>query len=217
MNHDDYFETLEGYMTGLLPGGLPPEVLPYFKGHRDRFELSLDMFDEHLIGEEVGSVLDVGTGFPFVSYYFKLTRAAAVVIASMEKPRDLPPGTGSTYVNLNTAQELPPADLVICTECLEHIPRRHDYVLRVLCKAATSFLFLSVPMGGSGAVDHDVSLDISYEKIYEKHLREYSPATIGGLKDHVEGNGFQIVREATTQTNLYRAPIAHLLFRRVSL
>ena len=153
----------------------------YYDGHIQRFELTIDMFKKTLMPVE--SVFDVGTGFPFASLFFKWAFDVDVVFGCMEEPNCVPVGTTAIRLNLNRCDTFQPkpADLVICTECLEHLPRRHDIVIDWLWSCADRALFLSVPMNGENAINHFEDLEVDFDVTYSGHLREYSPGTIGTL------------------------------------
>jgi len=189
-------------------------VRDYFEGHIQRFEMTVTMLRQNLPIEIIESVFDVGTGFPFVSLHYKWEYDAEVTFACMEQPNLLPSGTTAIRLNLNRCDERDPIrrDLVICTECLEHLPRRHDVVLDWLCSCADRALFISVPMFGQGAADHNVDLPMDFNKTYQEHWKEYSPDTIDELLDRVKGNGFTVADMRSIQTTHYQADMRHILF-----
>lgn len=188
----------------------------YYDGHIQRFELTVDMFKEHLSDMPIRSVFDAGTGFPFTSLYYKWTQEADIAFGCMEIPNAVPRGTLTLPLNLNRCDKHLPVirDLVICTECLEHLPCRHDIVIDWICSCADRALFISVPMAGEGAGLHNVTLDMDFDQTYSEHLKEYSPDTIDELLERVEGNGFTIVSMKSISTTHYQAAMRHILFKR---
>lgn len=183
----------------------------YFAGHLPRFELQYRLFERYLL-QDIKLVYDIGTWFPFASYYFA-KRGARVVFGAERIPND--PGIENTMpaqIDLENPLALEPADLVICTECLEHLScnlyKVRDY-LRSLVKEG-GYLLLSFPTGG-------IMFD-SYDKKIPKfdgqpHLREFP---VPQAREFYHGLGMELIHEEAIKVPLYAHAdgILHVLLRK---
>jgi hypothetical protein len=93
----------------------------YFKCHRERFEYQYNLFSSIFNGQVLNIVYDIGTFFPFSSLYF--AEHGATVYYGCERLPDICniDNTQPLRIDLVNPPVLPKADLVICTECLEHL------------------------------------------------------------------------------------------------
>lgn len=193
---------------GIEPNGLEQ----YFNGHWPRFEAQLEMFESHLGGESIRLVYDLGTGTPFTSYALHLDHGAEVVCGMpTEHPGEILPGVRLADWNLCYR---PPADraadLVICTECLEHLPcplpPMAEY-LKSLVRPG-GYLLLSFPFGSrraSWAQDFG-----DYDRTRDDHLREFDPQL---AKQFLRLIGWPIVADRLTYTSAYGGEIYNVLLR----
>lgn len=194
-------------------GGLPADVRPYFMGHLPRFEAQLDMFRKHLTDDHIDRVYDFGTGLPFVSYYFNLTQGAEVLYGMPpEGEHQINDRVRYISVNLcNNQPELEPADLVICTECLEHLPCPIPPVVDYLTGLVKpqKYLLLSFPFGTIrlGDLDHDFG---DHDTVSSGHKREFSQESAEDLLGLI---GWPIVDDALTFTKAYGGNIWNVLLQ----
>lgn len=198
-------------LTPNIPGGYPANVLPYFEGHWPRFVAQLDMFEEH-IKERIESVLDVGTGVPFSSYWFALRKNALVKygcpLAGLPSVSDR---VRYIQIDLCAPPPIEKYDVVIATEVIEHLPCNTYRVRQWLTESAQKYLLLSFPLGGmnAGWYEHDDMGDKT--RIHDEHIREYTEET---ARAWYIGTGFDLVSEAITFTSAYGGNIMNVLLRR---
>ncbi len=217
MSPDHYVECLEEDVFS-NPGltdheGAPADSRPYFYGHRPRFDAQIEMFRKHLDGQIIRRVYDLGTGLPFASYYFYVTQGAEVLYG-MPPEGEHEINEQVRYVSLNLCNRRPqwkPAELVICTECLEHLPCPIPPVLDYLkgLVKPRGHLLLSFPFGTLclGDLDHDFG---DHDEISNKHLREFTKAKADEALALI---GWPIVDEALTFTKAYDGNIWNVLLR----
>ena len=186
----------------------------YLDGHAPRFHAQLDMFAEFLDKESIKTVYDIGTFAPFVSYYFTLTQQALVTLGCMDVKRDewIAGGVKRIRLNLNHPfPVMPKADLLICTECLEHVATNLYRVRQALCESVANgkYLLLSFPLNGKNAQGYDQELPQS-ENV-EPHLREFTEQT---AREFYIGTGFTLVSEKITYTERYAGSIMNVLLKK---
>ena len=189
----------------------------YFEGHLPRFIATIEIFKEHLDKEKIKIVHDLGTDVPYASLYFKRTQGAEVNCGCVDNQGDieLEPGVHRFHYNLNTPFKLKQADLVICTECLEHLPSNLYRVRQVLCEAVLDqgFLFLSFPLIGTNAKDYH----LDYPKDWRdwngshEHIREF---TVQTAHDFCTVSGFRVIAEKITWTDAYGGKIMNVLLKK---
>jgi SAM-dependent methyltransferase len=189
----------------------------YFDSHLPRFDLSLNVFREFLADKDIKTVADIGSWFPFASIYFKKTKNSDVWCFSLEiKEPYHKDGVSFNYLNLNRPDDIGTFDLVILTECLEHLPSSE---LRALMFAWFSVkngghLFVSFPCGGINSVGHEKDL-INYDwGIPHAHIREFTPE----VADHfVSLLGGKVLSRSAIKTQAYQADMLHFLIQKVPL
>jgi hypothetical protein len=190
-------------------------IVEYFEGHRPRFNTHIAMYNKFLDNEPINLVYDLGTGVPFTSYYFNLTQGAEVIFGMLEdvnyKVNDK---VRSMQINLCVDRPaLPPADLVICTECLEHLPcnlyKVREY-LKTLVKPG-KYMLLSFPCGGQRAEDYWRDFLGDYDKSVTSHYREFTEAS---AKEFYYGTGWNVLAEMGSQQSHYQATIMNVLLKR---
>lgn len=186
----------------------------YLDGHAPRFHAQLDMFEQFLDKEEIKTVYDIGTFAPFVSYYFNLTQQAIVVLGCMDVKKDEWIGGGVKRIRLNLNKPfpvLPKADLLICTECLEHVATNLYRVRQALCESVANgkYLLLSFPLNGKNAQNYDHELPQSDN--VEPHLREFTEQT---AREFYIGTGFTLISEKITYTERYVGNIMNVLLKK---
>jgi len=185
----------------------------YFEGHLPRFLAQLDMWREFLDKEKIDVVLDLGTKVPFTSLYFHLTQDAIVTFGCVGLPyTELNDKVAGIDVNLNRPTRFPAVDLVICTECLEHLPSNLYKVRAYLCECVKDgkFLLLSFPLGRKNACNYQDDLPQDHEKPHD-HLREFTEQT---ARDFYIGTGFKLVSERITFTEAYGGNIMNVLLQK---
>lgn len=221
ISNEDYYARLYadvfklGYGTGgMTSGGNPADMIPYFEGHKPRFDATLDMFHEFCDAEEMKLIYDLGTGAPFISYYFNLTQGAEVRFGHLQNSGGVI-NERVRFIQINLARDPPkltPGDLTICTECLEHLPVNLYRVRKYLCDTVKPgrFLILSFPLNGKNAwgydrdglgnPDHDLG-----------HVREFTQETAIAF---CKGTGFKILKAIDTYVQEYGGVIKNVLMRR---
>ena len=211
MTRDEYFNVL-------IDKYIAPSPCPdYFHGHRPRFEAQVEMFEKHLAQENIAHVLDVGTGIPFVSWWFALNKNA-MVITGMPGGHKADDGKViGIDLNLNTPKAIPClSDVVICTECLEHLPSDLYRTRRWLMGNVRpgGWLLLSFPLGGAGSHGpRDYWRDDLGDKdqTYDAHIREFTEDT---AREFYRGAGWELIEEKTVFTKAYGGNIMNVLLRR---
>jgi len=221
INKEAYYERLYadvfklGFPAGgMISGGSPEGVIPYFEGHRPRFDATIDMFNEFCDQERIELVYDLGTGSPFVSYYFHVTQDAAVRFGHIQNSGgDVNEKVRFMQINLaRDPPELPPGDLTICTECLEHLPCNLYRVRKYLCDTVKPgrFLLLSFPLNGHNARGYDRD-GLGNPEHDHGHIREFTQKTAA---EFCEGTGFAILKAIDTYTQEYGGVIKNVLMRK---
>lgn len=190
--------------------------LSYFNGHLPRFHAQLDMFDQCLATENIRFVRDLGTDIPYVSFYFHLKNNADIYLGCIDTPDriNLCDGVLRTKINLNEPPPLKPqADLVICTECLEHLPANLFMVRQALCEyvAPGKFLLLSFPLNGMNAKDYGLDLPHIDHNGSHQHIREFTEQT---AREFYLGTGFDLIAERITWTDAYGGNIMNVLLKK---
>ena len=209
-NHEIFTELIETYLVDRV-------YRDYFESHLPRFDLSLNVFREFLADKEIKTVADIGSWFPFASIYFKKEKQAAVSCFSLEikEPYDKD-GVSFDFLNLNRPDDIGQFDLVILTECLEHLP---SSALRALMFAWFSvknegYLFVSFPCGGINAVGHEKDLTDYDWGVAHPHIREFTPE----IADHyVSLLGGKVLSRSAIKTQAYQANMLHYLIHKVPL
>ncbi len=175
------------------------ETKRYFEGHLPRFEAQYRIFEECLKDKDIKRVYDIGTWFPFSSYYFA-KKGISVIFGCEFRPEES--GIENTLplkIDLENPPDLPQADLVICTECLEHLAC-NLYTVRDYLKSLVrldGYLLLSFPTGNIFLDDYDKQLR-KYEGT--PHLREFP---IPKAREFYQGLGMGVIFEETIKTPLY--------------
>jgi hypothetical protein len=206
MTKGTYFEIVRSKLNGV--------ILNYFEGHFPRFEYQLEVFEKLLKTEKVKSVFDIGTGFPFTSGMFsfeKIPVTYGMLDAGWSPMNDccIP-----MIVNVNYHPAIGTADLVICTECLEHLPSNmiaaRDWLLS--CVNPGGYLFLSFPLGGINAKDYDKENLASYDQTYSPHFREFTRET---AREFIKDLPCEVVGEKEIFTRAYGNNIWNVLLKRI--
>lgn len=190
-----------------------PGVAEYFNGHLPRFVATLDAFRKHL-SSGIELVYDMGTGDPFTSYWFNLTQGARVMFG-MPQPHRGPVNEMVTPLAINLCIDRPPlemADLVICTECLEHLPcnlyKVRAYLMSIVKPGG--HLLLSFPLGGANAKGYwrdDLGDKL---KISNPHIREFTQET---AREFAYGTGWDMVDEFSVYTSAYGGQMMHAILK----
>lgn len=189
----------------------------YFDGHLPRFNAQLDMFEAFLKDEEIDLVYDLGTDIPYATLYFNLTKNAGIYLGCVDTndDREILPNVHRKYINLNRPPILAPADLVVCTECLEHLPSNLYMVRQSLCEYVRrgKFLLLSFPLKGVNAKDYGLDIkEINHDGSHQ-HIREFTEQT---AKEFYAGAGFNLICEKITWTDAYGGNIMNVLLQKAS-
>ena len=190
-------------------GTIPPGLIHYWQGHEPRFRMQVEMLERYLGHEVIHTVSDYGTEFPFATLYLNVYREAWIHFAGLGDGRDVSPFVRFSRVNLcRPPGGDPQADLVWCSECLEHLPCDIPRTMRWLASRARRWLFLSFPLGGARAGDYERD---EPEKYASEHVREYTAETADAL---VAGLGWPVVGMRDSGQPAYGAPIRNVLLRR---
>lgn len=207
----------EALSTDARPGhGMIPQAMaPYWQGHKPRFDLQVKWFIETMAGEKIERVLDVGTGFPFATAYWALHGANVIYGCPAEMP-DSCAIPNTQYVRMNLCRPLPVIeqfDLVVCTECLEHLPCNLYKARNRLMDAVRrgGFLLLSFPLGGANACNYHHDNPAAYDTISDPHIREF---TDGGANDFALQTGFDMICNENIFSPAYGGVIKNVLLRR---
>lgn len=151
----------------------------YFDGHFPRFLKQFEMFEKFLKDEKIETVLDAGTGTPFTSYYFNVRDGAEVCFGMPGSRADISKDVRFMPINLNYFPILPQFDVVICTECIEHLPCNvynvRDYLFEHVRPGG--YLLLSFPLGGMNAQDYEKEWPEKYDQVSNGHIREFTEQT----------------------------------------
>lgn len=188
------------------------EMLNYFEGHFPRFDYQLDIFQKLLETKEIKNVLNIGTGFPFTSGLFSFEKIP--VRYGMLGKETFPILNNFCFpleININHHPDLEKADLVICTECLEHLPSSMIKARDWLANIATKYLFLSFPLGGKNAQDYGKENLGDYEQVSHPHIREFTQLT---AEDFIKDLPFAIIEEKEIFTRAYGGIIWNVLLER---
>lgn len=217
MTEEEYFARLRKDFLAkpmmFSMGGLQ-NIAQYFDSHYPRFALHLKMWKEFLDKESIRRVYDFGTPVPFTAYYFHLTQGAEVIYGMLEECNNrLNEDVYPITINLCTDRPaLGSADLVICTECLEHLScnlyKVREYLKSLVAKS--KFLFLSFPCGGQNPVGYYKDQPDLFVKS-NSHIREF---TREGAKEFAYGTGWDVIAERESSQPAYGAPILNVLMRR---
>jgi hypothetical protein len=219
-----YAEKVRGLLAGLeVPGHVPAVLSGYFAGHEPRFATLFEML--HAILPAPKSILDVGTGFPFATGWVADEGGRVIYGCPLRLEPVVWPGCVYQELNL-CAPPQPPAflfttevtksqfDLVVCTECLEHLPCNlfpvRDWLGQAVCLGG--YLLLSFPLGGQHAegYHHDYP---PFEVLHDEHLREW---TMGTAEVFVYGmSGFTVALARLSNQPAYGSPIWNVLLEKV--
>jgi len=197
-----------------MVGGMPWDARAYYDGHRPRFDVQIEMWNEFLDKEPIELVYDLGTCVPFTSYYFHVTKGADILYGMLEyQTQEINDHVRSFRINLCTDRPaLALADLVICTECLEHLPC-NLYKVREYLKSLVrpgGFMLLSFPCGGRNATDYWKDKLADYDKCQD-HIREF---TLDTAKEFYYGTGWDVLKEVPSQQPAYGTTIMNVLLQR---
>lgn len=203
MTWEEYRAFIEAHAHG-ISGGDPADVLPYYRGHIQRFEVGFRMMQDI----HPQSVLDVGTSFPFYSWLFAL-RDGADVLFGCPPARDhyVDDRVHGVPLDVCMSRALPAADLVIATEMLEHLWCDVERIVDMIAAAAKRWVFLSFPCGGKNAGGYNENLETKRGSLRD-HLREFTGASALEMAKRVGG---RVIASESVPTSLYHAPIAHYL------
>ncbi len=198
-----------------IVGGMPADAGAYFDGHKPRFDAQVEMWNQFLDDKVIDRVYDLGTSVPFTSYYFNVTKQATVIFGMMEDSGyRVNDKVYPITMNLCRATAgLEPADLVICTECLEHLPcnlyKTREY-LKSLVRPG-GFLLLSFPCGGQNPREYWQDNPADYDKCSDRHVREF---TLDTAKEFYYGTGWDVLKEVPTTQAAYAPTIMNVLMQR---
>jgi len=216
----EYIAAVQAKLPSWLPGDAsvgPSDLLPYFNGHLPRFQAQLAfwhlMEDEGIIPE---SVYDLGTPFPFTSWYWALRHASRVTFGCLGKYRDLGERSKNVEINLCDMPALPAAELVIATEVLEHLPCDLHAVADWLFSLVEhrGCLLLSFPLNGANARYYNRDLPLP-RAVSHGHLREFTMETSSVFVERLCQLDAEIFADRTVFTSAYGGYIRNVLIRRI--
>jgi hypothetical protein len=217
MLKDEYFDRLYKdifNVNNYTPDGTSEPAMQYFEGHRPRFELQIGYWNECLDKEEIKLVYDMGTGVPFVSYYFNITQGAEVVFGMPGGSYRVNDKVAAVNINLSiNPPALPAGDLVICTECLEHLSTNLYKVRAYLMSLVKpgKFMLLSFPLGGANAKEYWRDGLGDPNAVATPHIREFTAET---AREFYYGTGWDLLKEETVFTRAYGGNIMNVLLKR---
>lgn len=170
----------------------PTNTLKYFNDHFVRFNGIIELCKKNNIKPK--KVCEIGSFFPFSSYYFKTINPDTTIdlydiiirnIADLRitvEPYNVN-GIKLIDFNLNT-DKFPDKkyDLVIMSEVMEHLPCNlfglEKRVIGLLKNS--SYLVITYPMGNRNVKNYEKDLDLDFEKSHGdwgNHLREFNRET----------------------------------------
>jgi nucleoside-diphosphate-sugar epimerase len=191
--------------------------LAYFDGHLPRFEKQLEMFEKYFEKEKIETVLDAGTKFPFTSYFLNLTKKSKVDFGYPKNGKDISETVRFKNLNLCRLPDIDKYDLVVCTECLEHLScnvcKVRDYLFDHVRKGG--FILLSFPLGGMNACDYERDDPDKYDEISDNHIREYTEETVTEFIAPLLDRG-ELIERHSVFTSAYGGNIAQILIRRIA-
>lgn len=212
MNLDEYRELLGPMITSKVR--LDPAVISRkdnvaeivhhaVHDHWDRIVRSIQILDRLTESRIYCSVLDAGSWFPFIGWYFSLTRSWGNTCISI----DAFPWYGEKMQHKQEdlcvfVEEAPPApyDVVICQEVLEHLPCNVHAVVSWLKKSCDDFLMMSVPIGSLGVDKPKDAVIGKSTQCSWQHLREFREHE---LEKIVGKDEFDLVQQEYVSTPAY--------------
>jgi len=186
------------------------ETTHYYNGHLPRFIYQDELFRTLT---DIKTVYDLGTWFPFSSHVF--AEMGADVKFGCELPPIITGIPNATHIlcDFKNPPQLPPADMVMCCECLEHLPynliKIRDYLVSLV--KPNGYLFLSFPTGSTKKGEWEDELPEIDDKRHT-HLREFP---VDSARLFCQGTGFDVLSEKCIKTPMYGAGegIIHILMR----
>jgi len=211
MTFDEYSAIITRMLSGMQFAGIHPgaseDVSAYYQGHLPRFRVQFSLLANLA---RVETVLDLGTWFPFSSYFFHL-RDGARVVYGCHRPVAGVAGCDHRQFNLCHLPDLPQSDLVICTEVLEHLPCNvvdvWDYVVGLI--RPDGHLLVSFPLGGKNADNYHV--DHGDWATVHGHIREFTGTSAGAF---LARSRLRLIQLVDSEQPAYRRPIRNVLLQR---
>lgn len=185
-------------------------IRDYYAGHLPRFKYMEEVFSSL---ENIKLVYDLGTPIPFASYILAEKGARVVYGCQTGVLESGMEGCIPITFDFNKLPFLLPSDLVICTECLEHLSCNlltvRDYLKGLVKKGG--YLFLSFPTGG---ICKGSWSDVLPPSNGLEHQREFSRPL---ARQFCEEIGFTIISEKCFKVPNYPhgEGIDHFLMRNV--
>ena len=215
MTRAEYWEVIRKLMVETPDGGHNPHesMHSYFLGHLARFDWQWDVIEKYV--PSVASVYDLGTKFPFISYWLYLRDHANVIYGAPDRTwTGKVQGAMYAPINLCSQQYPTPAALVICTEVLEHLPCNIREAWKRVLGMTEKYLLVSFPLHGFNAKDYEKDDLGDHNHEFSGHIREFTYATSDEFLK--EAADFTILAQACMPTAAYRAPIRNVLMERLT-
>ena len=165
-----------------LSDNLRVRVKAYVYEHWNRFDAGIKILSK--VVKDGCSIHEVGSPYPFFSYYFYLNNKCKVLCSDFyDRGWKIDDNLESRRINLCRVEYLPAADIVICSEVLEHLSC-NLFKLRDILLSSCRYCLMTLPNGNVG-VDiplNKCSRDDEFDKVHS-HLREF----YGRIGDYLEG------------------------------
>lgn len=165
-----------------------PDSLTYFNNHYDRFEAMIDLCVKNGVQYlKIASVAELGSFYPYVSYYFKCRNPEVTIdLYDIILREHCAPGTvpynvdGVRLIDFNFCiDEFSDVkyDLIFLSEVMEHLPiNLFSFAKKVIgILKPGGFLLVTYPLHGKNARDYGTNLKgYDYTKLQEDHIREFT-------------------------------------------
>lgn len=169
--------------------GKTDDSLSYFRNHFDRFELMIKICNEYV--PNLKSICEVGSFYPYISYYFKLNNKTEkinlydIILNELKNPCEPYDVDGIQLINFNLCKQSlietnKKYDLVICSEVIEHLPIDLSKFKKELKGIVNDggYLMITYPLGGKNANGYNEVVEgIDIERMQHDHIREFTMET----------------------------------------
>ena len=167
------------------------DSLTYFFGHLDRFKAMIAMCQSHIDYPLSFKMAELGSFYPYVSYYLKLQHPTATIdLYDIILREHCAPGTepydvdGIKLIDFNFCiDEFPDVkyDLIFLSEVMEHLPMNlHKFAQKVSALLNPGgHLLVTYPLQGKDAKGYSIDLaEYDHNKLQEGHIREFTEETV---------------------------------------
>jgi hypothetical protein len=163
-----------------------PRFSEYIPRHIDRYKQAIEMLKSVNVVD--AQVMEIGSPFPFISYPFTKTQNWFIKCVDLLIFKNhYIPNVMFTYGNLCTDDfGYNKYDIVIATECLEHLPVSTTKVVNRLIDSVKQggYIFVSLPME-SPATDPEQEFPHLSTAAYHGHIRMFDGHVVNKLFEHL--------------------------------